>query len=267
MSDVEGAIAQARDAATAAGVAVRPLTLEECGTAAALLAGLWGVPPVGLPVLVALHHTGHYVAGAFVGADLVGVCVGIVSPGDVGLHSHVTGVLPELAGHGVGAAIKLHQRAWCLERGIETIRWTFDPLVAGNAWFNFGRLGVTLERYVVDFYGETRGGTRPELGRDRVLVAWDLTRARGPVAVSGEELPLLLAADADGRPQVRTAPPDVPEAAIAVPRHIERIREEDPELRLAWRVALRETLTAALADGWRVTGFSRDGRYLLARDS
>ncbi len=101
MTDVEGAIAQARDAATAAGVVVRPLTLEECGTAAALLAGLWGVPPVGLPVLVALHRTGHYVAGAFVGPELVGVCVGIVSaPGERGLHSHVTGVLPELAGHG-----------------------------------------------------------------------------------------------------------------------------------------------------------------------
>lgn len=266
MTDVEGVIAQARDAATAAGVVVRPLTLEECGTAAALLAGLWGVPPVGLPVLVALHRTGHYVAGAFVGPDLVGVCVGIVSaPGERGLHSHVTGVLPELAGHGVGAAIKLHQRAWCLERGIATIRWTFDPLVASNAWFNFGRLGVALDEYVVDYYGETRGGSRPELGRDRVLVAWDLTRARGPVGASGDDLPLLLDADADGRPERREAPADASLVAVAVPRSIERIRERDPELRFAWRVALRETLTSALADGWRVTGFSRDGRYLLQR--
>lgn len=268
MTDLDGAIAQARDAAAAAEVTVRPLVLEECGTAAALLAGLWGVPPVGLPVLVALHRTGHYVAGAFVGADLVGVCVGILAaPGEPALHSHVTGVLPELAGHGVGAAIKLHQRAWCLERGIDTIRWTFDPLVAGNAWFNFGRLGVTLEEYIVDFYGETRGGTRPELGRDRVLVAWDLTRARGPVGTSSEHLPLLLDADAAGEPSVADAPPGAATAAIAVPRHIERIRESDPGLRLRWRAALRDTLTSALAQGWRVTGFSRDGRYLLARDA
>lgn len=268
MTDVEGAIAQARDAAAAAEVTVRPLALEECGAAASLLAGLWGVPPVGLPVLVALHRTGHYVAGAFVGADLVGVCVGILAaPGELALHSHVTGVLPELAGHGVGAAIKLHQRAWCLERGIDTIRWTFDPLVAGNAWFNFGRLGVTLEQYIVDFYGETRGGTRPELGRDRVLVAWDLTRARGPESVTSEDLPLVLDSDDAGRPVLAEAPPAATAVAVAVPRHIERIRESDPELRLQWRAALRDALTSALAQGWRVTGFSRDGRYLLARDA
>lgn len=265
MTDVESAIAQARDAAATAQVVVRTLELDDCGGAAALLGGLWGIPPVGLPVLVSLHRTGHYVAGAFVGADLVGVCVGILAAdSQQSLHSHVTGVLPELAGHGVGAAIKLHQRAWCLERGITTIRWTFDPLVAGNAWFNFGRLGVTLEDYIVDFYGEAHG-VRPERARDRVLVAWDLTRARGPVEAQSEHVPLILEQDDAGRPSRLPVPPGATRVAAAVPRHIEQIRESDPALRLEWRAALRDTLVGLLDQGWRVVGFSRDGRYLVER--
>src|SRR5437762_3219314 len=41
-------------------------------------------------------------------------------------------VIPRLQHRGVGFALKLAQRAVCLEHGIAEIRWTYDPLVARN---------------------------------------------------------------------------------------------------------------------------------------
>ena len=68
-------------------------------------------------------------------------------------------------GHQVGHALKMHQRRWALERGLSTITWTFDPLVARNAYFNLAKLGATPVHYYEDFYGELGdelGGDAPD---------------------------------------------------------------------------------------------------------
>ena len=49
--------------------------------------------------------------------------------GGVHFHSHQVGVRSGGRGTGVGAALKLAQRALCLEQGITEMRWTFDPLL------------------------------------------------------------------------------------------------------------------------------------------
>jgi predicted GNAT superfamily acetyltransferase len=41
------------------------------------------------------------------------------------------------------------------------------------------------------------------------------------------------------------------------------MRSADRDRAAAWRGALRHALTAALAAGYRITGVSRDGYYLL----
>ena len=55
--------------------------------------------------------------------------------------SHMTGVLPEYRG-GLGYRLKLEQRARALAQGYDLIEWTFDPMQAMNAHFNFAKLGV-----------------------------------------------------------------------------------------------------------------------------
>ncbi len=49
--------------------------------------------------------------------------------------------LPERRHRGVGHALKLAQRAQCLDQDIHLVRWTFDPMIARNAWLNLGKLG------------------------------------------------------------------------------------------------------------------------------
>jgi predicted GNAT superfamily acetyltransferase len=53
---------------------------------------------------------------------------------------------------------------------------------------------------------------------------------------------------------------------VAVPYDVERLRSDDPPAAEAWAGAIREALGGALAGGYRVTGFARDGWYVLARD-
>ena len=88
------------------------------------------------------------------------------------------GVRHEAVGRGIGAAMKLHQRLWCLEHGITRMSWTFDPLIARNAYFNIGaRLGALPSEYHPDFYGQMRDGVNAGHASDRVFVEWDLTAA------------------------------------------------------------------------------------------
>ena len=74
------------------------------------------------------------------------------------LHSHITGVDPATQSRGVGFALKLHQRAWALDRRIESVHWTFDPLVGRNAYFNLHKLGARAIEYLPDFYGRMTDG-------------------------------------------------------------------------------------------------------------
>src|SRR5262249_50411291 len=124
-----------------------------------LLIAVWGRadgPPLNRETLRALSHSGSYVAGARSGGRLVGGIVAFLGrdpDGTTTLHSHMLGVREEARGLGTGRALKEHQRRWALERGIEEVRWTFDPLVRRNARFNLVALGAEAVAYHEDFYG------------------------------------------------------------------------------------------------------------------
>jgi hypothetical protein len=127
----DDAAAAATAAAVAAGADIREITdLAELDAVYRLYGGIWRPdpknPPVTTELLRALTKAGNYVAGAFDGPALVGACVGFFgAPADVVLHS-IAGVSPAALGSDVGFALKLHQRAWALLRGVSVIEWTFD---------------------------------------------------------------------------------------------------------------------------------------------
>jgi predicted GNAT superfamily acetyltransferase len=208
--------------------------------------------------LRALAHAGNYVAGAHDGETLVGASAGFFAA-DGHLHSHVTGVAPEYQGHGVGRALKLHQREWALARGRSTISWTFDPLMARNAYFNLHTLGATAVEYLPDFYGAMADGVNAGDATDRIYVVWQLDGPVPPVPPE-HDVPALLARDGDA-PVLD--PQRGPALTVATPLDIERLRATDDKLAIRWRMAMREAMTSALASGYRIAGISRDGHYLL----
>jgi predicted GNAT superfamily acetyltransferase len=281
-SGIVSVAAAAREAALAAasriGLRVTELTTRAMHEAAtALFAQVWqdqSMSPTNPELLKALEHTGNYVAGAFLGDQLVGASVGIFAV-DRSLHSHVTGIAPESRGLGVGYALKQHQRAWALARGVDTITWTFDPLVRRNAFFNLHKLGACLTAYLPDFYGAMTDSINAGDLSDRLFVCWLLTSPRAVAAAGGriEEADLsALPAHRhvrldrldrlDGeRPEPRQ--PREPPWLVAVPKDIERLRRTDAGLARAWRLGVREALLDGLDHGLRITAMSRDGWYVM----
>ncbi len=221
-------------------------------------------PPITVELMRALSHAGNYVAGAFDGDTLVGASVGFfAAPAGKALHSHVTGAVRR----GAGFALKLHQRAWALRRGLRRITWTFDPLVRRNAHFNLAKLGALPEEYLPEFYGPMADAVNADDESDRVLAVWRLdaphvVRACGFAPylpeVPGDAVRGI--SDEGGRPIARAVDGRV--ILVAVPEDVETLRHADPGAAKAWRHAVREVLGGLMDGGARVAGFA-GGHYVV----
>jgi len=276
-SDI-ASLATARTAALVAagrnGLRVANLTTMTMHEAAAALFDKVWYPDraVSSATLRALDHTGNYVAGAFLEERLVGASVGFFAA-DRSLHSHITAIAPEHQGLGIGYAVKQHQRAWALERDVDTITWTFDPLVRRNAYFNLHKLGASLTAYLPDFYGAMTDGVNAGDLSDRLSVCWLLSSPQAVAAAAGRvdevDLSGLRAAGGhvrldrvDGeRPEPRQ--PVEPPWLVAVPEDIERLRRTEASLARAWRLGVRAALLEGLAQDLQITAISRDGWYVM----
>jgi predicted GNAT superfamily acetyltransferase len=279
----DAAIEAAHAAARASGVQVRELAeLADLGRLCTLIDEIWHPNPANLPVsaefLRALAHAGNYVAGAFLGDQLVAGCVAFFgSPASRSMHSHIAGVSPRLPGRHVGFALKLHQRAWALSRGVTVITWTFDPLVCRNAYFNIAKLGAVPVEYLPDFYGAMDDEINSGDDTDRLLVHWPLAddpvvRAARGLGIAADAARLRAAGAAvaldtgpGGRPLPGLAGGEAPTVLVRVPEDIETTRRDDGLAARLWRRAVREVLGGLMADGGQVTGFDRSGWYVVQR--
>lgn len=202
---------------------------------------------------------GHQILGAYEGTRLVGGSWGFLcyDGNDLTLHSHITGVLPEHRGTGLGYELKMAQRSWCLARGIRLVTWTFDPLVARNAAFNLRKLRVIGVRFLPDFYGPMADHFNIGEPTDRLEVEWRLDETqREPAEPRSAAL-----VDDGGRP-APGKPGDAP-VALAVPRDYHELRARDPETARAWRAAAGDALDRVFALGLVATGFDRACRYIF----
>ena len=287
---VDRAAQAAAEAAATAGCTVRTLsTVGEQRAAADLFDDVWG--PVDHPVMPsnlirAIDHAGGYVAGAFAGDRMVGASVAFLGRGGGAtvLHSHITGSVPGRRGRGVGFALKQHQRVWSLERGIDTAVWTFDPLVARNAYFNLRKLGAVVDRYYPSFYGRMDDALNAGDETDRCLATWRLTGARALAAAEGRgpaahgapdatapttpvqaRAATLLDADELGLPAATGAALAGPAVRLRVPPDYHALRVADVATADAWRRSVREVLGGALDDGYVAVDATAGGWWTLVR--
>ena len=167
----------AHDAASAAGVTLRPLTtLDDADAIVRVMAATWG-EEMPRETIRALAGSGNVPWGAFDGDELIGYVLGWAAVAETdGLHehSHMLATLPDRRHAGVGFALKLAQRASCLDRDIHLVRWTFDPLVARNAHLNINKLGATCDRFHRDYYGQMPDAINVGDRSDRLVVRWRL---------------------------------------------------------------------------------------------
>ncbi len=212
----------------------------------------------------ALVHAGGYCSAAYRDGRPIGAAFGVAGRHQEDgvwhdhLHSHMAAALTPYRNQHIGTALKLHQRVWALDVGIDPVIWTFDPLVRRNARFNLIKLGADVDGFEPDFYGEMDDGINSGDATDRLFAWWHLTSPRVDAAMAGELQELDLEA-------LRAAGRDVRE--VEVPEDIVAIRVADPAAAQAWRLSVREDLQSAFAEGYRIIGVADHGGYALERTS
>jgi len=249
----------------------KPSDYDAC---ARLQVDVWGftaadaVPPLHL---IAMHHYGGILIGAFEGDRMVGFVCGFSGweRGRVFHHSHMLGVLPEHRGSGLGERLKWAQRERVLEQGIELVNWTFDPLQAVNANLNVNRLAAVVEKYRVNIYGESKSPLHGSLPTDRFEAEWWVSSERVAKALRGElpgwpsweSLPRAnpTRTTKSGSRASEEADLRIDEDALLaeIPASINKIMAEDMELALDWRLKTRELFRGYFARGYVVKGFHR----------
>ncbi|HSC29445.1 MAG TPA: hypothetical protein VLD67_19360 [Vicinamibacterales bacterium] len=269
---------------------IRPLTsLDDCRQVAALEKVVWGytdaedvVPP---PVLIVSIKRGGILLGAF---DESGAMKGFVysipglKNGRPMQWSHMLGVTPDARAAGLGARLKLAQRLAALDLGIDLIEWTYDPLQAFNAHLNFARLGVIVEDYEENIYGESSSPLHRGTPTDRFVAEWRLRdphverriALRGPdVRDSSARTAPVVNPSRSGRAWVSPGDPDLSRTErrllVEIPVGFSDMQRDDPRLALDWRMSTRQIFQTYLWRGYRAVDFFLErelgrGRYLLA---
>jgi predicted GNAT superfamily acetyltransferase len=259
---------QAEAAANAAGVELEPLeSLDDATSITDVSVATWGdFQLVPREMIRALQESGDVPWGAFHNGRMIGYVLGWLGIDEEGLHahSHMLAVHTEWQSRGVGFALKLAQRAWALDRGVPVVRWTFDPILARNAYFNLAKLGAAADRFLPHFYGEMDDELNRGERSDRLLVRWDLASdASGPAQDEG--VVLLDRAGPEDRPE--PVPGEVPSAGpalVRIPADYPRLRATDPALADRWRDALGRALEEAFGAGLAVSGFTRTTTYVCS---
>ena len=281
-----------------ADITIRHLTtLDECRGVAALERLVWGytdaedvVPP---PVLIASIKRGAILLGAF-GPEggMKGFVFSMpgVKDGRLTQWSHMLGVVSEARGSGIGLRLKLAQREAALASGVELIEWTFDPLQALNAHFNFSSLGVVVQEYEENVYGESSSPLHRGTPTDRFLAEWRLTAphvarriaaGRGLQAAPGIRdrgilmAPVINPSRTSGEwlaPGEIDLAADARQILVEIPTSFGEMQLREPALALEWRLSTRRIFQRCFARGYRAVDFflspeAGRGQYLLAREA
>jgi predicted GNAT superfamily acetyltransferase len=274
---------------------IRPLTtLEECRKVADLERIVWSyadaedvVPPA---VLIVSIKRGGILLGAFDEAgEMKGFVYSIpgVKDGRTIQWSHMLGVTPDARAGGLGLRLKLAQREQAMRMGIDLIEWTYDPLQALNAHLNFTKLGVVVEEYEENIYGESSSPLHKATPTDRFVAAWRLTTPHVERRLSAAGSPLMR--DSSLMSAVLVNPskvagdwlePGHPELdadsgrrlLVEIPTSFTEMQFRRPDLALAWRMTTRKIFQTYFVRGFRAVDFflAREagrGQYLLARHS
>ena len=250
---------------TAASIVIRDIeSLEEMHAIEQLQREIWGVEDLEIYPALALKpqkEVGATLIGAFAEGRMVGFVFGFpgILDGETIIHSDMLGISPAYRSNNLGYLLKCAQRDAAIALGVKRITWTFDPLQSRNAHFNFSKLGVTADRYYVDYYGVTSSFLH-RFGTDRLWVTWLLEneRVNSPQSSDIEDLPHLVRVGENLEPILNQEPITSSQVVIEIPREI-------AEHHKLWRMATRDAFTRALDQGFIVQGFY-NGRYFLAAD-
>jgi predicted GNAT superfamily acetyltransferase len=263
-------------------------TLDDFKQVVELEREIWGVDyddVVCMPILAVTVKRGGVLIGAFDKDRMVGFVYSLpgIKAGKPTQWSHMLGVIDEYRNAGLGRTLKLEQRLRTMDIGCDLVEWTYDPMQAVNAHLNFVKLGVVVEEYAVNVYGESSSHLHKGTPTDRFIAEWWIREPHVQRRVESRSLAIVRTQDAADAPIVnrtRSAGKwlaceshDLQRSErrlwVEIPMGFTEMQVEDPQLALDWRMATRAIFTTYFGRGYRAVDFVLDtasgrGRYLLA---
>ena len=264
-------------------------TLDEFKQVVSLEREIWGgdyddVVPV--PTLAVTVKRGGVLIGAFENGRMVGFVYSL--PGIKDRRpiqwSHMLGVVDEYRNAGLGRTLKVEQRLRSIDIGCDLIEWTYDPMQALNAHLNFVKLGVVVEEYGINVYGDSSSKLHKGTPTDRFIAQWWIREPHVVRRIEAKSLAPLRTAEVASAPVVNRTKHRGEWLAcesydlareerrlwVEIPAGFTDMLAKDPQLALEWRMATREIFTTYFARGYRAVDFALDrsagrGRYLLAQ--
>ena len=167
-------------------------TLDELAACVDLQREVFSLPEIEIsPVrhFVVTKNAGGFILGAYSGTELVGFVLSVPAflRGEKAFYSHMTAVRAAFQSYGIGGRLKWAQRERSLELGVKSIKWTFEPVKARNAYFNLEKLGAVVTEYQENFYGVDYSTTdKIGLASDRLFAEWHLESEKVRRLAAGE---------------------------------------------------------------------------------
>jgi predicted GNAT superfamily acetyltransferase len=264
-------------------------TLEDFRQVVELEKEIWGVDysdVVCAPILAVSVKRGGVLIGAFDNGRMVGFVYSLpgIKDGKPIQWSHMLGVVDDYRNAGLGRTLKLEQRLRTLEIGCDLVEWTYDPMQALNAHLNFVKLGVVVEEYAINMYGESTSHLHKGTPTDRFIAQWWIREPHVVRRIESRSLAVVRAPEAANAPVVNrivqaAAWPGCgeydlgiaePRMWVEIPVGFTEMQAQAPDVALEWRMATRAIFTTYFGRGYRAVDFVLDktagrGRYLLAR--
>lgn len=207
--------------------------------------------------LIVAKYAGGFTLGAYSNEKLIGFVLSLpmFQGNERAFYSHMTAVDNSFQSLGIGAKLKWAQRERALADGATYIKWTYQPVLARNAFFNLERLGVTINTYMPNFYGtgaeanETKAEVL-EVESDRLFADWNLNSPKVVAFSKGEQF------EETGE-VVRT---------VEIPPNWNEFVVKETKKAIAEQERIKHEFETAFAEGLVAKGFERsetNPKYLL----
>ncbi len=255
-------------------------TFEEYTAAEELQQICWQTDPIdAVPahLLLTLQSEAGLVLGAFTPrGELIGFLFGFLGrEGNALKHcSHMAAIHPYYRDRNLGYRLKLAQRSFMLQEGLEICTWTYDPLEARNAVLNIAKLGATASIYKRNIYGQRLGGLNAALPTDRFHVRWEVNsprvqhcvttgqRATAPIAAQSEQILTRVVLQDDLPILAATGPlPASDTIGVQIPAHMQRVKRDNVGAASHWRMGTRALFENAFRAGYTVVNATPDAGY------
>lgn len=252
-------------------------TLDEMAMAVELQKVYWGDDAHDLVpqhMLMSMAQAGGHVHGAFDNERLVGILLGFLgadidpdddqsAPHRLYVMSKRMIVLPGNRGRKIGERLKWAQREFAFRHHINLVQWTFDPVLARNAYLNLRKLGAVIQTYKRDYFGTN--ADHPTLHGDRVVANWWVGHEHVARQFANERATVPSVAyanqtmiDTDGllKP-IGYERPDYEAIALEIPKEFVPLERLNPQLGQQWRDHIRHAFMDLLSAGYIAIDMAR----------